>query len=109
MSCHILAAVICWASMPNATLNVSLSKEQLAQVNREVDSGQYVSASEVVREALRDWLNRRIEMEVSALEKAHAGAWERDTTAAELEAIIQAKRRARAKLSKRNQSKDRRT
>ena len=53
MSCHILAAVICWASMPNATLNVSLSKEQLAQVNREVDSGQYVSASEVVREALR--------------------------------------------------------
>ena len=94
--------------MPNATLNVSLSKEQLAQLNREVDSGQYVSASEVVREALRDWLNRRIDLEVSALEKAHAGTWERDTTAAELEAIVQAKRRARAKLSRRNLGKSRR-
>jgi len=56
-------------------------------------------AIEVFREVLRDWLNRRIDLEVSALEKAHAGAWERDTTAAELEAIIQAKRRVRAKLS----------
>src|ERR1043166_7983202 len=45
--------------MANATLNVSLSREQLAQVNREVESGQYVSASEVVREAQREivlWL-----------------------------------------------------
>src|SRR5438105_3898596 len=85
--------------MGKATLNVSLSEEQLAQINREVDSGQYVSASEVVREALRDWLNRRIQADVAALEKAHAGAWPRDTTPAELDAIIQAKRRARAKLS----------
>lgn len=95
--------------MANATLNVSLSKEQLLQINREVDSGQYVSASEVVREALRDWLAKRIEKDVAALEKAHAGAWERDTTPAELEAIIRAKRRARAKLlaEKRSQSRKR--
>jgi len=92
-------------SMANATLNVSLSQEQLAQINREVDSGQYVSASEVVREALRDWLNRRIEADVAALEKAHAGAWERDTTARELDAIVQAKQRARAKLSARRSGK----
>jgi len=85
--------------MANATLNVSLSEEQLAQVNREIDSGQYVSASEVVREALREWLKRRIQEDVAALEKAHAGAWERDTTPEELAAILNAKRRARAKLS----------
>ena len=95
--------------MPNATLNVSLSKEQLAQVNREVRSGQYVSASEVVREALRDWLNRRIEADVAALEKAHAGAWERDTSPAELRAIIMANRRARASLATGKQRNLRRT
>jgi putative addiction module CopG family antidote len=54
--------------MASATLNVSLSKEQLAQVTREVDSGQYVSASEVVRQALREWLDRRIKADVAALE-----------------------------------------
>jgi antitoxin ParD1/3/4 len=85
--------------MAKATLNISLTPEQLAAVNREVDSGQYVSASEVIREAIRDWLNRRIEADVAALEKAHAGAWERDATAKELDAIIHAKRRARAKLA----------
>ncbi len=95
--------------MPNATLNVSLSKEQLAQVNREVRSGQYVSASEVVREALRDWLKRRIEADIAALEKAHAGAWERDTSPDELRAIISASRRARAALANGKQRRQRRT
>jgi antitoxin ParD1/3/4 len=85
--------------MANATLNVSLSQEQLAQVNREIDSGQYVSASEVVREALREWLKRRIAEDVAALEKAHTGAWERDTSSGELTSILVAKRRARAKLT----------
>ena len=36
-----------------ATMNVSLSKDFLDFVNREVASGEYGSASEVVREALR--------------------------------------------------------
>jgi Arc/MetJ-type ribon-helix-helix transcriptional regulator len=43
-----------------------------------VDSGQYTSASEVVREAIRQWLERRIAADVAALGKAHAGAWEWD-------------------------------
>jgi putative addiction module CopG family antidote len=84
--------------MASATLNVSLSKEQLAQVNREVDSGQYVSASEVVRQALREWLDRRIRADVAALEKNHKGAWERDTTPKEETLILAAKREARAEL-----------
>jgi Arc/MetJ-type ribon-helix-helix transcriptional regulator len=94
--------------MANATLNVSLSEEQLAQLDRELDSGQYVSAGEIVREALREWLKRRIAEDVAALEKAHAGAWRRDTTPEELEAILEAKRRARAKLASAKPSRPRR-
>jgi antitoxin ParD1/3/4 len=88
--------------MASATLNVSLSREQLAQVNREVDSGQYVSASEVVRQALREWLDRRIKADVAALEKNHKGAWERDMTPEEEALILAAKREARAELLARN-------
>jgi len=36
-----------------ATMNVSLPKEFVEFVSREVESGEYVSASEVVRDALR--------------------------------------------------------
>ena len=36
-----------------ATMNLSLSDELAEFINREVASGEYVSASEVVREALR--------------------------------------------------------
>jgi Arc/MetJ-type ribon-helix-helix transcriptional regulator len=70
----------------------------LAQVTREVDSGQYVSASEVVRQALREWLDRRIKADVTALEKNHKGAWERDTTPEEEALIRAANREARADL-----------
>ena len=35
------------------TMNVSLSKDFIDFVNREVSSGEYATASEVVREALR--------------------------------------------------------
>jgi len=91
-----------WGCMASATLNISLSKEQLALINREVDSGQYISAGEVVREALREWLNRRIEADVAALEKNHKGTWERDTTPEEEALILAAKREARADLLARN-------
>jgi Arc/MetJ-type ribon-helix-helix transcriptional regulator len=84
--------------MASATLKVSLSKEQLAQVTCGVDSGQYASASEVVRQALREWLDRRIKADVVALEKNHKGAWERDTTPEEEALILAAKRVARAEL-----------
>src|ERR1051325_4235279 len=42
----------CWR-IQMATMNVSLSEEFVDFVNREVASGEYGSASEVVREALR--------------------------------------------------------
>jgi antitoxin ParD1/3/4 len=86
------------AVMANTTLNVSLTGDLAETVAREVKSGDYSSASEVIREALRDWKKRRIEADVAALEKAHAGAWERDTTPAEEAMILEARREARAEL-----------
>ena len=58
----------------------------------------YVSASEVVRQALRERLDRRIKADVAALERNHKGAWERDTTQEEEVVILAAKREARAEL-----------
>src|SRR6266851_5032958 len=82
--------------MAVTTLNVSLSEEQASIIGREVEGGLYASASEVVREALREWIKRRIESDVAALEKAHAGAYERDTTPEEMEAILRIQKRVRA-------------
>jgi putative addiction module CopG family antidote len=84
--------------MAVTTLNVSLSEEQAAIIGREVESGLYASASEVVREAIREWIKRRIEQEVGALEKAHTGAWERDTTPEELAAILRIQKQVRAEM-----------
>jgi antitoxin ParD1/3/4 len=83
--------------MAVSTLNVSLSEEQVSLINREVDSGLYASASEVVREAIREWIKKRIEEDVSALERAHSGAWERDTTPQEEKLILDAVRAARGR------------
>lgn len=84
--------------MAVTTLNVSLSEEQAAIIGREVESGLYASASEVVREAIREWIKRRIEEDVAALEKAHAGAWERDTTPEEMAAILRIQKQVRAEM-----------
>jgi putative addiction module CopG family antidote len=104
-SCQFLAVAYYVEGMKNGTLNVSLSGELLSLVNREVQSGQYVSGSEVVREALREWFRRRFEADEAALEKAHHGAWTRDTTSEELDAILKAKRQARTKLGKTSTTK----
>ena len=84
--------------MAVTTLNVSLNEKQVELISREVESGLYASAGEVVREALREWIKRRIEEDVAALERAHAGAWEGDTTPEEEALILRAKRAARAEL-----------
>jgi putative addiction module CopG family antidote len=84
--------------MAAMTLKVSLSEQQASLINREVESGNYTSASEVVREALRLWIERRIAADVAELERRHAGAWERDTTSREEAAILKARRNAREEL-----------
>jgi antitoxin ParD1/3/4 len=54
-------------------LTISLSPQQLARIQQAVDSGNYASNSEVLREALRLWEQReelRI-LEVSRLRRAY--------------------------------------
>ena len=47
--------------MPHAEkLSIALTPEMAEMVRRAVDSGDYASASEVIREALRDWKTKRI-------------------------------------------------
>ena len=92
--------------MAAVTLHVSLSKKQLALISREVESGLYASAGEIVREALRQWIQDRIQADLAELEQAHAGAWERDTTPGEDDLILQAKREARAELSAQRKARE---
>lgn len=40
-------------------ISIALPPEMLAVVHQAVDAGEYASSSEVVREALRDWTERR--------------------------------------------------
>ncbi len=41
-------------------LSIALTPEMAEMVRQAVDSGDYASASEVIREALRDWKTKRI-------------------------------------------------
>ena len=52
-------------------VSVALTPEMLAMLKDAVDSGEYTSASEVIRDALRGWKARRAvyAMEVDALRK----------------------------------------
>lgn len=58
--------------MPNVEkISVALPSEMVATLRAAVDSGEYSSASEIIREALRGWkLKRKVEeMEVEELRR----------------------------------------
>ena len=40
-------------------ISIALPPEMVAQVRKAVETGEYASSSEVVRDALRDWKTRR--------------------------------------------------
>jgi len=42
-------------------VSVALTRDMAAMVRQAVDSGEYVSSSEVIRDALRDWKREREE------------------------------------------------
>lgn len=47
--------------MPNVEkMSVALTPEMAALVRKAVETGEYVSSSEVIREALRDWNRKRL-------------------------------------------------
>lgn len=46
--------------MPNIEkISIALPQEMVALVRKAVDTGEYASSSEVVRDALRDWTEKR--------------------------------------------------
>lgn len=49
-------------------VSVALTPEMAATMRQVVESGEYASASEVMREALRDWKLRRIQREQAVKE-----------------------------------------
>jgi putative addiction module CopG family antidote len=87
--------------MAVATMNVSLTQQQAEMIGAEVQAGRYTSASEFVRGLVREWEQRQIKKDLAELERAHAGAWDRDTTPEEEAAILRAKRKARSKIQAR--------
>ena len=49
-------------------LSIALTPELASTVREAISSGQYASASELMREALREWQQRRIEREYAIAE-----------------------------------------
>ena len=82
------------------TMNVSVTLEQSKLIAMEVESGHYASASEVIREALRMWREKQIEKDLAALERAHAGAHDRDTTSEEMAAILRIQKNVRRQIKR---------
>lgn len=80
-------------------ISVALSPELLAQVRSAVDSGRYGSASEVVREALRDWTLRE-PLRLAEVERLRK-AWSEGLASGEAEPfdIDAIKAKARKRLS----------
>jgi antitoxin ParD1/3/4 len=78
-----------------AKISISVTDEQLKLINDAVESGDYASSSEVVREALRDWRARRL---VGQLwdEGVASGVPERQLT---MDEIKQAGRRRRNRVA----------
>jgi antitoxin ParD1/3/4 len=89
--------------MPNVEkMSIALTPEQAAAVRAAVANGEYVSSSEVVREALRDWQLRRAlhQQELGALRQAwQEGLESGPGTHADMQAI---KAEARRRLTQAN-------
>ena len=81
--------------MAAVTLNISLTEEQAALINREVDAGNYTSASEAIRDEVRLWLEPRVAAETAGFERLSADLWQRDTNAEEEAAILNAQKAVR--------------
>ena len=64
-----------------AKISVALTQDMVAMVREAVDSGDYASASELIREALRDWKAQRAfrvardEQARRLVKLSNAGGW----------------------------------
>lgn len=83
-------------------MNISLSERQAEMIGAEVAAGRYTSASEFMRELVREWEDQQIAKDMAELERCHAGAFERDTTPEEEAAILQIQKEVRAEMRAKN-------
>jgi antitoxin ParD1/3/4 len=86
-------------------ISIALPTDMLAMVRQAVDGGDYASSSEVVREALREWKARR-NLQGDAVQELRR-QWQEGLDSgpgAPLD-IDRTKRRARARLKERSESK----
>ncbi len=82
--------------MATTTINVRLPSELSGYVTQKVTGGQYVDASEVVRDALRRMEAAELADELTAFEGAFVGGHERSETEEDIgrvEAAVQAGRK----------------
>ncbi len=84
--------------MAAKTLNVSMTEDMIAFLGAEARSMGYTSTSEVVRESVRERMKRKIQSDLHELEKAHAGAQDRDTSDEEEQAILRIQRKVRSEM-----------
>ncbi len=85
--------------MPNVEkISVALTPEMAATMRRLVASGEYASASEVMREALRDWQFRRTQREQAVAELGRL--WDRGLDSGPASDSEQAFARIRARLDR---------
>lgn len=77
-------------------------------MNAEVAGGRYASASEILRDLLRQYEDRQIAADLAELERCHAGAHDRDTTPEEEAMILRIQKEVRAEMrAKRSGAKGR--
>ena len=84
-------------------LSIALTPEMADEVRNAVNSGEYASSSEVIREALRDWRHKRalLEQEIEELRaKWHEGIKSGEGQYGSIDEIKQA---ARKRMTENNQ------
>ncbi len=85
-------------------VSVALTPEMAAMMRQVVEAGEYASASEVMREALRDWRLHRMQREQAVEELRRQ--WDQGIASGEPQDGSDALRRIRARLNARFPEQD---
>lgn len=84
--------------------SIALTPELAQSIRTAVDSGEYASSSEVIREALRDWRRKRALQDQEIEEMRQLWREGRESGKGQYGAIDEIKRAARDRLGKTNKA-----
>ena len=85
-------------------ISVALTPEMATMMRQAVETGEYASASEVMREALRDWRFHRMQREQAIDELRHQ--WDQGLASGAAQDGSEAFRRIRARLDAQRPGRD---